>query len=193
MSDFYLYFSLGIEHILDINGFDHILFVIALCSSFHFSKWKQLLTLITAFTAGHSLTLSIATLNFIHINSQAVEFLIPVTILIAAVYNIIKGMDSNAEVKKMNYIFALFFGFIHGLGFSNYLKSLLGKETSIIPQLFSFNVGLELGQIIIISGFMLFAFILVNYINISRKIINLAVSSGIACVAIVLMNANKFW
>ena len=136
MSQFGLYFQLGKEHILDYaNGYDHILFVLALCAVYLLRDWKKILILITAFTIGHSLTLALSVFEVVKINAKLIEFLIPVTIFITALSNIIKrGPTYSETLVQLNYAYALFFGLIHGLGFSGYLKALLGKE-KIVSQL----------------------------------------------------------
>ena len=137
MSEFSLYFGLGRDHILDyINGYDHILFVLALCAIYLVRDWKKILILVTAFTIGHSITLALATLNIISVNSDFIEFLIPLTIFITSFSNLFRkeGSIDNSKVQ-INYVFALFFGLIHGLGFSNLLRSLLGKESNIVSPL----------------------------------------------------------
>jgi len=165
MQDFSLYFDLGFHHILDWNGYDHILFVIALCGIYTLKDWKKVLVLVTAFTIGHSITLAFSVLNIVHFNKEIIEFLIPVTILITAVINI---LSKKTKPKSLNlkYILALAFGFIHGMGFSNYLKSLLGKSTNIVSELFAFNIGLEVGQVIIVIATLILAFILVSIVKI---------------------------
>ena len=155
MSQFSTYFQLGYEHILDIQGYDHILFVIALCAIYQAQDWKRVLILITAFTIGHSITLALSTMNLVNFRTDIIEFLIPVTIFITAFSNLVKKHGSAPAKFSSNYFFALFFGLIHGLGFSNYLKSLLGKEESILTPLLAFNLGLELGQIIIVAFFII--------------------------------------
>lgn len=193
MNQFQLYFQLGIQHILDLDGFDHILFVIALCAIYLGRDWKKIIILVTAFTIGHSITLALATLNLIKVNSDLVEFLIPVTIAITAVSNIIKPKPSNGRGIQLNYFFALFFGLIHGLGFSNYLRSLLGKEASIFQPLLAFNLGLEVGQLVIVGVFILAAMILVGVMGINRKDWTLVVSSVVLGMALMMILETKFW
>jgi hypothetical protein len=165
MEDFTLYFDLGLHHILDWQGYDHILFVMALCGIYTLKDWKKVLILVTAFTIGHSITLALSVLNIVHFNTKVIEFLIPVTILITALSNI---LSKKSKPKSLNfkYFLALAFGFIHGMGFSNYLKSLLGKSTSIIGELFAFNIGLEVGQVIIVVFTLVLGFILVSIVKI---------------------------
>jgi hypothetical protein len=176
MSTFELYFQLGLQHILDIEGMDHILFVIALCALYQWSDWKKIIVLVTAFTLGHSLTLALATLQWIQVNSDWVETLIPLTILITGINNLRKPMPARTGVES-NYYFAVFFGLIHGLGFSNYLRSLLGQEASLWQPLLAFNLGLEVGQLAIVLGFLILASLLIGALRIKRREWTLSVSS----------------
>jgi hypothetical protein len=195
MSEFKLYFLLGKDHILDyVNGYDHILFVIALCALYQLRDWKQVLILITAFTLGHSLTLALSTLEIVTIQVELIEFLIPITIFITAVSNIFKNEDNlSGRATQINYFYAALFGLIHGLGFSNYLKSILGKNQSIISQLFAFNIGLEFGQIIIVAIFLISSFILVDLFGVSRRDWKLVISSAVAGIALILIKDKMFW
>ena len=194
MSEFTLYFGLGREHILDLNGYDHILFVLALCALYSIHDWKKILILVTAFTIGHSITLALATLEILNVDSALIEFLIPLTIFITSAANLFRSEQAISKTKvQMNYLFALFFGLIHGLGFSNFLRSLLGKDHSIISQLLAFNLGLELGQIIVVTLFLALSFILVDLAKVTRRDLKLVLSSAIAGVALVLMHDRVFW
>ena len=197
MSEFQLYFVLGKDHILDIsNGYDHILFVMALCTIYVVHDWKRILILVTAFTIGHSITLALSTLRIITVKSELIEFLIPLTILITAVSNLFvkeSTMYSSKRVVQPNYWLALLFGLIHGMGFSNYLRSLLGKEKAIFTPLLSFNLGLEVGQIIIVAIFMASSFILVDLIGVKRRDWRFVISSAIGGIAWLLMKQAVFW
>jgi len=193
MSQFSTYFQLGYEHILDIQGYDHILFVIALCAIYQAQDWKRVLILITAFTIGHSITLALSTMNLVNFRTDIIEFLIPVTIFITAFSNLVKKHGSAPAKFSSNYFFALFFGLIHGLGFSNYLKSLLGKEESILTPLLAFNLGLELGQIIIVAFFIITSFVFVGLFNVAKRDWILVISSAVAGIAITIMIETKFW
>ncbi|WP_111669152.1 HupE/UreJ family protein [Algoriphagus litoralis] len=192
MNSFQLYFKLGLQHILDIQGFDHILFVLALCAVYVARDWRKILILITAFTIGHSLTLALATFNVVNFRSEVIEFLIPVTIAFTALATLFKPKPSTGRGIQLNYLFAVFFGLIHGLGFSNYLKELLGKETSIWQPLLAFNLGLEVGQIVIVASFLLLTS-LVNLAGVNRKEWTLIVSAFVLGVACMLMLETKFW
>ncbi|MFT6214832.1 MAG: ABC-type antimicrobial peptide transport system permease subunit [Roseivirga sp.] len=194
MDQFKLYFQLGYEHIIDLNGIDHILFVVALCSIYLAQDWKKVLILVTAFTLGHSITLALSTFELINFDTDLIEFLIPVTIFITALSNLFRKEGSvSPKALNLNYFFALFFGLIHGLGFSNYLKSLLGKSESIISQLLAFNLGLELGQIIIVVIFMIISFVFTALFNVAKRDWRLIISSAIAGIAITMMMTAKFW
>jgi len=194
MSEFQLYFELGKDHILDYkNGYDHILFVVALCSLYLLRDWKKVLILVTAFTIGHSITLALATLQIISVNQALIEFLIPLTIFITAGSNIFRSTEISDRTTYINYGYALFFGLIHGLGFSNYLRSILGQDRSIVSQLFAFNLGLELGQIIIVGIFMIAAFLFVDLFTVNRRDWKLVISSIIAGIALILMKDKIFW
>lgn len=195
MSEFELYFGLGKDHILDYtNGYDHILFVIALCVLSSIRDWKRVLILITAFTLGHSVTLALATLDIISVKVELIEFLIPVTILITAVSNIFKKDEVLSTFGlRLNYAYAVFFGLIHGLGFSNYLKSILGRDESIITQLLAFNIGLEFGQIVIVAIFLITGFILVDLFGVNRRDWKLVISSAVAGIALILVKEKFYW
>ncbi len=192
MSSFELYFKLGLQHILDINGFDHILFVLALCAVYVARDWKKILILVTAFTIGHSLTLALATFNVVNVRSDVIEFLIPVTIAITALVTLFKPKPSTGKGISLNYLFAGFFGLIHGLGFSNYLKELLGKEASIWQPLLAFNIGLEVGQIVIVASFLVVTSLL-HLAGVNRKDWTLIVSAFVLGIACMLMLETKFW
>lgn len=188
MSTFQMYLSLGIDHIADIKAYDHILFILTLCAVYHFRQWRKLLVLITAFTIGHSITLALATLKFINVPTNLIEFLIPVTILITALANILqKSGKISLKAHYFKYFLALFFGLIHGLGFSNYLKSLLGKESSIIGPLFSFNLGIEIGQFMIVAIIIFFTWILVDLLGVKRREWNLILSGAGLGISLVII------
>lgn len=194
MSEFRLYFDLGQEHILDSDGYDHILFVVALCVLYAIRDWKQVLVLVTAFTVGHSITLALATLEIITIDAEIIEFLIPVTILLTAVSNILQKSESvGGRRMQLNYAYAVFFGLIHGMGFSNYLKSILGREESIFTQLLAFNLGLEVGQIFIVAVLLVLGFVFVDIFDVNRRDWKLVISSAVAGIAIILVKDKIFW
>ncbi|GAB3640385.1 HupE/UreJ family protein [Spirosoma arcticum] len=194
MSDFLIYLRLGFDHITDPRGYDHILFVIALCAVYTIRQWRQVLILVTAFTIGHSITLALATLRLVDYSTALVELLIPVTILITAIANFFYKEPKKRLLRtsrQLNvtwrYGLALAFGLIHGMGFSNYLRSLLGRESNITQPLLAFNVGLELGQLLIVGMVLTLAYIVVDVLRSSRLRWTLIVSGIAAGMAISLI------
>jgi len=197
-SAFKIYVNIGFEHILNLNAYDHILFVVALCAIYQLAEWKKVAILATAFTIGHSITLALAALEVLTFPSKIIEFLIPVTILLTAINNILPKKELANNVTNwvnLNYLLALIFGFIHGMGFSNYFKSTQfpGQESEIVSQLLAFNIGVELGQLIIIAVILLASFVAFNVLKIKQREWNLFISGAAAGVAIILMMETKFW
>lgn len=185
MQDFSIYFELGYQHILDWQGYDHILFVAALCGVYLIADWKKILVLVTAFTIGHSITLALSVFNQILISSKWIEFLIPITILITAFMHIARKKPFKSKFNP-NYILALLFGLIHGMGFSNYLKSLMGKSNNVVAELLAFNLGLEFGQIIIVFSVLLVSIIAVQLFKVQKREWNLFLSSAIFGIALMM-------
>jgi HupE / UreJ protein len=188
MSLFELYFKLGMEHIADLKGYDHILFIVTLCAVYSLKEWKRVLILVTAFTLGHSLTLALATLDLLRVDGDLIEFLIPLTIFVTALLNLFvrKGKVSSLQ-HYLKYSAALFFGLIHGLGFSNYLRSLLGSEKGLVFPLFSFNVGIEVGQIFIVTLIMLLTKVVVDLLGVPRREWHVLLSGAGLGISLVLM------
>ncbi|MGW8265907.1 MAG: HupE/UreJ family protein [Longimicrobiales bacterium] len=193
LSEFQVFLRLGFEHIADVRGYDHILFIVALCAGYEPRHWRKLLILVTAFTVGHSITLALATLHIIAINDALVELLIPLTIFITAAANIVvssPGGDGGVQLKgarMVKYALALGFGLIHGMGFSNFLRSLLGGEEGIALPLFAFNVGLEIGQICIVLSVLILTFLVVRLARMRLHDWVLVLSGATAGVALTLM------
>jgi len=194
-SGFQTYLELGFQHITDLDGYDHILFIVALCAIYTLKEWRKVAILVTAFTIGHSVTLALAALEIIPIPAATIEFLIPVTIVITAVYNVtIHKMDGNASNAtfnrrlNMNYIFALVFGLIHGLGFSNFLRSMLmpGQEDQLVMQLLAFNIGVELGQLTIVAVILFIAYMVMNPLRVKQREWNVFVSGAAAGIALIM-------
>ncbi|GAL84176.1 hypothetical protein MYP_1404 [Sporocytophaga myxococcoides] len=173
-AEFSDYLKLGWDHIIDIKAYDHLLFVMTLCALFTFNEWRKILVIITAFTIGHSLTLALSTLNYVLLPQNWVEVLIPMTIFLTAMTNIVRKKNVSAEktfdkAVVVNYIIALSFGLIHGLGFANNFKFMMGEDSSIIKQLFAFNSGLELGQITIVMLFLVILYISTRVFNVLHR------------------------
>lgn len=181
---FKTYFQLGFEHILDINGYDHVLFIISICLLANFTAWRKLLVLVTAFTIGHSLTLALSVLEIISIPAPIIETIIPITIILSCIDNIYQSGKGHQYSPK--YLLILVFGFIHGMGFSNFFKALLGKEENILYPLFSFNIGVEVAQLIIVAMTLFLLFVLTQ-IGIKQKYINITGSIIIILISLYLL------
>ncbi|MDG1685909.1 MAG: HupE/UreJ family protein [Flavobacteriaceae bacterium] len=195
MHPFEFYLKLGFEHIANLNGYDHILFLVVLCAVYQISQWRNILILVTAFTIGHSITLFIVSLDFFSIPSRIIKLLIPVTILITSLQNVIniKQIENSSRMGK-NYFMALFFGLIHGMDFSNYFKALIMSPDEIVIPLLGFNIGIELGQLLIVLFIVLISFIFLNIIKIKHLKWNLFVSGaafGISLISIMELIFDK--
>ena len=169
MQDFLFYLQLGWEHIISEDALDHQLFILALIAIFSFRDWKKVLILVTAFTIGHSLTLVLSALDVFRFPSDWVEFLIPCTIVFTALDNIIFSKNEK-KLIQLNYYLALLFGLIHGMGFANSVRMMLASEQDITLPLFGFNVGLELGQIIVVAIALFIHYIFSEVLKLSNKI-----------------------
>lgn len=180
------YLQLGFEHILDIEGYDHILFVLTLCAIYSFDDWKKVIKLVTAFTIGHSITLALSVLDIISIPSDIIETLIPVTIILTAIINFISTEDTPTK-SKVTYLVTLVFGFIHGMGFSNYLKALLAGIESVTKPLLAFNIGVELGQLIVVCLGLVIAYIFTGYLKLQKTIWVYIISSLAILVSLQLL------
>lgn len=187
---FGLYFQLGFQHIVDWDALDHILFLLALCAVYTLVQWKQVLWLITAFTVGHCITLIVSGLDVFRLPAHWIETLIPVTIALTAVYNV-----STATTQRragLLYGAALFFGLVHGMGFSNTFRALLfpGEESQLVTQLLAFNVGIEVGQVLIVGGILLVSSVVVGQLQLPTRYWNW-VLSGVAFVVAVSMVVTR--
>ncbi len=184
MSLFETYLRLGFHHIIDLRGYDHIIFVLVLCAGYSLKQLNKVFILITAFTIGHSVTLALSTLRILTIPSNIIEFLIPVTIFITAVSNVLPFKSRN---NRFVYLITLFFGLIHGLGFSNYLKELLGRESNILTPLFAFNIGLEIGQIVILAVYFLLLFLTTRIFKVRHDFWRIFISGMAFGISLILM------
>ena len=193
MHPFEFYLKLGFDHIADVAAYDHILFLVALCAVYRIEQWKKILILVTAFTIGHSITLVLVSLDIFSIPSKFIKFLIPLTIFLTAIHNVI-GADNTKRFSKMkrNYAMALFFGMIHGMDFSNYFKALIMDPSDIVIPLLGFNVGIELGQLLIVFFIVGIAFIFLNIIKVRHREWNIFISGAAAGISLISMLENGF-
>ena len=193
MNDFILYFKMGLNHVLDFNAYDHILFLIVLAVVFSFNQFKKIIWLVTLFTIGHSITLALAAFGILSINMKLVEFLIPVTIFITGTVNIFTAKHAAGGKHKINLVLALLFGLIHGLGFSNYFKMMIGRGEDKILPLLEFSLGIEAAQIIIVVGILLIGAVLQNILKVNKRDWILVCSSIVIGFAIQMMLNRIFW
>lgn len=154
--------------------------------------WRRLVWLVTAFTLGHSVTLALATLDLVRVKAQLVEVLIPVTIVLTSIAAIIFSKGDTEEggptgSQLPQYLLAAGFGLIHGLGFSTFLRSLLGGEESIVKPLLAFNLGLEAGQLFIVAIVMLLGVIVVRLLKLTRREWVLLSCGGTMAVALTMI------
>lgn len=195
MSEFFVYFQVGLRHILDINAYDHLLFLIVMTVPYAFKDWKRILFLVSLFTIGHTLSLLLSIFDIIIIKGNIIELLIPVTILICAVINFFKAGKSNKNesISVIGFL-TLFFGIIHGLGFSSYIKTLLSGEPTdkLVPTL-EFSLGIEVAQLLIVLSVLLISFIAQSFFRFSRRDFILITSSLVIGIVIPLLVKNPFF
>lgn len=182
---FSTYFKLGFEHILDLQGYDHILFVLTLCGVYLLKDWKKVLILVTAFTVGHSITLALSAMDVVQIPAKLIEILIPATIIVTAVYNL-RGQHRHESVRSI-YWLPLLFGLIHGMGFSYFFKALLMEGESILQPLLPFNLGVEAGQIVVVILGVGLASFVVQTLKVNEKYWNYFISFSAIIISSYLM------
>ena len=183
MEDFGFYFQFGWDHIIDIGALDHIFFIAALAAIYMLKDWKQVLILVTAFTLGHAITMILSSKNLIEVNTGWIEFLIPCTIVVTALSNLFHKTFTQRTIR-INYFLALFFGLIHGLAYANLIKFMITGEQDFIWSWFSFSVGLEAGQILVVFLILLLAQLFVGIFKLNRRIWVMTVSVAVLIFAL---------
>lgn len=170
MTQFWLYFNLGLHHVLDIQAFDHILFLIALLVPYSFKNWKRVLLLVTLFTIGHTLSLLLSVYNIVSVNTSLVELLILITIFITALYHLFTAGKTTDNVVSFISIITLFFGIIHGLGFSTYFKTILPRSASdkLVPLL-EFALGIEAAQVLVVIALFIISYAIQTIFRFSKR------------------------
>ncbi len=176
--DILFYFKIGWSHIVGLDALDHQLFILALVVVYSVKQVKQLLILITAFTIGHSLTLALSVLDYVRFPSNWVEFLIPCTIVITALFNLFRK-EKRHKKMELNYYLALFFGLVHGMGFANSVRLMLAQDQQLVWGLLGFNLGLEIGQIVFVVMFILLSILVLDVFRVRRRDWVIFVSSAI--------------
>jgi hypothetical protein len=195
MSVFTTYLQLGFLHICSWQATDHLTFLLALCAPYVLADWRRVVALVTSFTVGHSITLALATLGVVGVNAPLIEALIPVTIILTALVNMrqagpLLDRRSRRETPVLwaaPNVLAAAFGLIHGLGFSNYLRALLGAKSRPVAELLSFNLGVELGQLLVVSVILVLGFVLLRVVGVARRDWILTVSGAALGVATLLL------
>ncbi|GAA3758497.1 HupE/UreJ family protein [Flavobacterium ginsengiterrae] len=195
MSQFWIYFQIGLKHVLDINAYDHVLFLIALTVPYLFKDWKRIFLLVSVFTIGHTIALILSVYGIVAIKVNLVEFLIPITILITALYHLFTaGKTSKNDSINLVFFITLFFGIIHGLGFSNYFKTILGGSASskLLP-LGEFALGIEAAQLIVVFVVLVISYIVQTVFRFSKRDWALVMSAFIIGVVIPMIIESPIW
>ncbi|MCM0665896.1 MULTISPECIES: HupE/UreJ family protein [Flavobacterium] len=195
MSQFWIYFQIGLKHVLDINAYDHVLFLIALTVPYLFKDWKKIFLLVSIFTIGHTLALVLSVYGIIAIKVDVVEFLIPITILVTALYHLFTaGKTSKNDGVNLVFFITLFFGIIHGLGFSNYFKTILGgSATSKLLPLGEFALGIEAAQLVVVFVVLVISYIVQTVFRFSKRDWALVMSAFIIGVVIPMIIESPIW
>ena len=195
MSEFWVYFQIGLHHVLDIQAYDHVLFLMALVIPFTFKDWQRILLSVTIFTIGHTAALVLSVYHIVVVKANLVEFLIPITILLTAIYNLIT-VGKSTKKDRINWVFmiTLFFGVIHGLGFSNYFNTLLGGTSSskLLPLL-EFALGIEGAQMAVVIAVLVVAYLVQSVFKFSRRDWILVGSAFVIGVVMPMIIENKIW
>lgn len=192
LEEFWFNVEYGMNHVLDVNAYDHVLFLIGLTAPYAFKDWKRVLLFVSMFTLGHTISLVLATYGIVSVDAGLVEFLIPITILIVAVYNVFTA-GKGAQKEKMGILFftTLFFGLIHGLGFAREFRMLLGDSDNKFVLLLEFALGIELAQVIIVFVALFLAYIFQTIFRFSKRDWVLVISSIIIGLVIpMLLNSD---
>lgn len=191
MQDFFFYIKLGVQHVLDFNAYDHILFLLALALPFTFKDWKKILLLATIFTLAHCFSLFLSVYEILVIDVSWIEFLIPVTISLTALFNLIYLKSKVADKSIVLHIVATaFFGLIHGFGFSNYFKMLMAEEENKLPPLLGFATGIEISQVLIVLCMLLITYLFTSILKIKQALFVAIVSILIVLVTIPMLIAT---
>jgi len=175
MQGFIFYFTIGWSHIISTSATDHLYFIAVLSILYQLADWKKVLVLVTAFTIGHAITLYLSALDLFRVSVEWVEFVIPCTIVITAAKNLLMPSQTKAG-NKIQYAMALGFGLVHGMGYANYIRMMLSSDQQLVWSLFSFNIGLEIGQIFVVLIVLLLSWVLHHYHIISQRVLVLLFS-----------------
>lgn len=194
LDDFWFNLQYGINHVLDINAYDHVLFLIVLTVPYMFKDWKRVLLLVSVFTLGHTLSLVLATYGVVSVSANLVEFLIPVTILVAALFNVFtSGKGAQKEKIGILFITTLFFGLIHGLGFAREFKMLVGQDDNKLLPLLEFALGIEIAQVIIVFMVLFLGFLCQTIFRFSKRDWIMVISAVVVGLVIPMLINSQIW
>jgi len=195
MSEFWIYFEIGIRHILNINAYDHVLFLIALSVPYAFKDWKRVLILVSLFTIGHTIALLLSVYGVVVVKVNLIEFLIPITILITALFHLFTmGKSSKNDSISIIGFITLFFGIVHGMGFASYFTGILGSTTSakLLPLL-EFAAGIEASQIIVVLVALIASYCVQTLFRFSKRDWTLVMASFVIGVVLPMIIESKIW
>ena len=195
MSEFLTYFNIGLRHVLDINAYDHVLFLITLVTPYAFKDWKRVLILVSLFTLGHTLSLLLSVYGIVIIKASLIEFLIPITILTTALFHLFTaGKSGKNESITFVAMVTLFFGIIHGLGFSNYFKAILpGSASDKLVPLLEFALGIEAAQLIVVFVVLMISYIVQTFFRFSKRDWTLVMSAFVIGVVLPMIVESEIW
>ncbi|NKI31028.1 HupE/UreJ family protein [Croceivirga thetidis] len=188
MNDFWFYIKLGFEHVLDLGAYDHILFLAALAVPFTFKSWKSVLVLATIFTIAHCTSLALSAFGLVNVDVSWIEFLIPVTIALTAIFNLYQ-LKGNKTTSSLGFhgIATAFFGLVHGFGFSNYFNMLMAEEENKLGPLLGFATGIEFSQVVIVLLVLCIAFLFLDVLKVKQKVFIAAASMLIVLITIPML------
>ncbi len=195
MSQFLIYFQLGLKHILNIYSYDHILFLVALVIPLSFKDWKRILLLITSFTLGHTVALLLTLYGIIAVKVTVVELLIPITILIVALFHLFTaGKSGKKESLNLVFFITLFFGIIHGLGFLNYFRNMHhGASVSKLLAILESSLGIEAAQLVVVLVVLILSYIVQTVFRFSKRDWALVMSAFIIGIVLPIILGNEIW
>jgi len=193
MSTFILYFKLGYRHILDLYGIEHMLFIIALMAIYLLRDWKKVLFLFLFYLIGNSISLNLSVNRIINPNPEIINYLVSVTLFIAAVSNVFRTEKSTIIRRPTKYLFAVIYGIIQGFGLAHYFSNIIDINRKITLPLIAFNLGIESGYLLILFLYLIISWIFVNNLGVSKKTWYLVISSAIAGIALTFMFESRYW
>ncbi len=195
MSEFWIYFEIGVRHFLSRNAYEPFLFLMALSIPFAFKDWKKLLILATVFSVSFAIALLLSIYGMVLIKPELINIIIPLSIVVMALYQLFtvgKGAK-NGTISVLIFL-TLFFGIVDGLKFSNQFKTILDSGgTNKSVHFFEFLIGIEVVQLAIILGMLILAYIAQSGFRFSKRDWTLVITSFIIGVVFPIIIENKFW